>query len=115
MFITALIPILPLDDYVYIGAGANNARLAPMLGVTFIAKLAKSAFEIFLEFTGIMVISAFIHHFFGLSRLEFSLVLFVVFIVLGIVIYKIDWESFAAGVNRLFRRKPTLCRFLVSL
>jgi hypothetical protein len=107
LFVTALIPILPLDDYVYIGAGANRARLAPMLGVTFMAKLAKSAFEIFLEFAGIVAISAFIHHFFGLSRLEFSLVLFVVFVVLGIVIYKVDWEILVARVNKLFGRKPT--------
>ena len=78
-----------------------------MLGVTFVAKLAKSAFEIFLEFAGIVVITRFIHHFFGLSRLEFSLVLFVVFVVLGIVIYKVDWESFVAGANRLFGREPT--------
>ena len=70
LFITALIPILPLDDYVYIGAGANKGRLAPMLGVTFIAKLAKSAFEIFLEFTGIIAISGFIHHFLVLSNIE---------------------------------------------
>ena len=106
LFITALIPILPLDDYVYIGAGANKGRLAPMLGVTFIAKLAKSAFEIFLEFTGIIAISGFIHHFLGLSNLELSIVLLLFFVVLGIAIYKIDWEPFLARANKLFGRKP---------
>jgi membrane protein YqaA with SNARE-associated domain len=106
LFITALIPILPLDDYVYIGAGANKGRLAPMLGVTFIAKLAKSAFEIFLEFTGIIAITKLIHHFLGLSPLEFSIVLLLVFVVLGIAIYKIDWEPIVATANKLFGRKP---------
>jgi membrane protein YqaA with SNARE-associated domain len=106
LFITALIPALPLDDYVYIGAGANSAKLAPMLGVTFIAKLAKSSFEIFLEFTGIVATYKFIHHFLGLSRLDLSILLSVVFVVLGIVIYKVDWEPFVGRGNKLLGRKP---------
>lgn len=104
LFVTALIPILPLDDYVYIGAGANKARLAPMLGVTFLAKLAKSAFEILLEISGIIGIAQF--HFLGLSRLNLSIVLSVVFIVLGVIIYKIDWEPWVNGAARLLRRQP---------
>ncbi len=106
LFITALIPALPLDDYVYIGAGANSARLAPMLGVTFVAKLAKSTFEIFLEFTGIVAITALIHHFFGLTETGLSILLFAVFIVLGIAIYKIDWAPIVAKAKQLFGRKP---------
>jgi hypothetical protein len=103
LFITALIPILPLDDYVYIGAGANGGKLAPMLGVTFLAKLAKSTFEILLEFTGIVGISLLL----GLSSLELSILLSVVFLVLGIVIYKVDWEPFVTGASKLFGREPT--------
>ena len=93
LFVTAFIPGLPLDDYVYIGAGANRARLAPMLGVTFVAKLAKSAVEIFLEFNGILGLSALTRNTFGLSRLELSIILSVFFVVLGIVLYKLDWEG----------------------
>ena len=32
LFVTALIYALALDDYVYLGAGANNAGLVPMQG-----------------------------------------------------------------------------------
>ena len=103
LFITALIPILPLDDYVYLGAGANKAKLAPMLGVTFLAKLSKSAFEILLEFSGILGIFAIGHGklLFGLTRLEFSILLSCVFIVLGVAIYKLDWEKW---LNLFMRR-----------
>jgi hypothetical protein len=93
LFVTALIPVLPLDDYVYIGAGANRAKLAPMLGVTFMAKLLKSAFEILLEFSGIIGIVFYTHRYLGLSRLDLSIALSGVFIVLGIAIYKLDWEK----------------------
>ncbi len=92
LFITALIPVLPLDDYVYLGAGANRARLTPMLGVTFLAKLSKSAFEILLEFSGIIGISLYTRYL-GLSRLDLSIILSVFFIILGIGIYKLDWEK----------------------
>lgn len=93
LFVTAFIPLLPLDDYVYIGAGANKASLAPMLGVTFIAKLAKSAFEISLELSGILEIVNVTKNYLGLSAVELSILFSLFFIVLGIVLYKIDWES----------------------
>lgn len=93
LFVTALIPVLPLDDYVYLGAGANKARLGPMLGVTFLAKLSKSAFEILLEFSGILGFAFYTHRYLGLSRLDLSIVVSIAFIVLGIVIYKLDWEK----------------------
>jgi hypothetical protein len=93
LFITALIPILPLDDYVYLGAGANKARLTPMLAVTFLAKLSKSAFEILLEFSGILGISLVAHRYLGLSGVDLSIILSIFFIVLGIGIYKLDWEK----------------------
>jgi membrane protein DedA with SNARE-associated domain len=102
LFVTALIPALPLDDYVYLGAGANNARLPPMLGVTFLAKLVKSAFEILLELSGIIGISR--YHFLGLSRLDLSIFLSVVFVILGIVIYKVDWEPIANWAGQAFRQ-----------
>ena len=46
VFVAAVVPLLPLDDYIYIGAGAAKTRLAPMFSVTIAAKLIKSAFEI---------------------------------------------------------------------
>jgi membrane protein YqaA with SNARE-associated domain len=106
LFVTALLPVLPLDDYVYIGAGANRGKLAPMLGVTFMAKLAKSAFEILLELSGLLEISKLTHRFLGLSQRDLSIVASVAFVALGIVIYKIDWAPFVSGASKLFRRKP---------
>lgn len=93
VFITAFIPVLPLDDYVYIGAGANKARLPPMLGVTFLAKLAKSEVEILLELGGIIGIIDITRSFLRLSATELSILFSVFFIALGVVLYKIDWES----------------------
>lgn len=106
VFITALLPVLPLDDYVYIGAGANRGKLAPMLGVTFLAKLAKSAFEILLELSGLLEISKLTHRLFGLSRFDLSVVASGAFVVLGIAIYKVDWQPWVARAGRLFGRKP---------
>jgi membrane protein YqaA with SNARE-associated domain len=102
LFVTALIPILPLDDYVYIGAGANSARLAPMLGVTFLAKFTKSAFEILLEFSGILGFSTFTFRYLGLSRLDVSIILSAILLILGVVIYKIDWQRWIDAARRLF-------------
>lgn len=107
LFITALIPALPLDDYVYLGAGANDARLGPMLGVTFIAKLLKSSFEILLEVSGIIGIATLTHRFLGLGRLELSIILSVAFVILGVVIYKVDWEPFVAWGSRRIGRGST--------
>jgi len=107
LFITALLPILPFDDYVYIGAGANRGRLAPMLGVTFIAKLVKSAFEILLELSGLVEITKLTHHLFGLSRLELSIVASGLFLILGVATYKIDWEPLAErAAKRLAPKEP---------
>jgi hypothetical protein len=92
LFVSAFIPVLPLDDYIYIGAGANKAGLAPMLGVTLLAKLAKSAFEIFVEFNGILGISVLTKSVFGVTSVEFSIILSVFFIALGVALYKLDWE-----------------------
>lgn len=105
LFIAALLPLLPFDDYVYIGAGANKGKLAPMLGVTFIAKLAKSALEILLELSGLLEISKLTHHFLGLSRLELSIVASAAFVVLGILTFKLNWESVATKLGRLLGRK----------
>jgi hypothetical protein len=89
VFVTAVVPLLPLDDYIYIGAGAARTRLAPMFGVTIAAKLVKSAFEIALEVYGVLKITSFL----GLRPLDFSLLLTAVFIVLGVFLFKFDWEG----------------------
>jgi hypothetical protein len=93
VFVTAVIPLLPLDDYIYIGAAGTKARMIPMLSVTIAAKLVKSAVEIGLEFLGILGITGITTRYLGLSRVEFSLALTVVFIILGVFLFKYDWGS----------------------
>lgn len=94
LFVTAVVPLLPLDDYIFIGAGASKAKLIPMMSVTVAAKVVKSAVEIALEFFGILNIAYLTRHIFGLSGLELSAILSVVMVVLGVFIFKYDWGRF---------------------
>jgi hypothetical protein len=99
VFITAVIPLLPLDDYIYIGAGAAKTRLLPMLSVTIAAKLIKSTVEIGLEFLGLLRIRSFALHFLRLSNLEFSILLTIVFVILGVLLFKYDWGQILGDPN----------------
>jgi len=99
VFVTGVIPLLPLDDYLYIGAGASRTRLTPMLSATLAAKLLKSAVEIELEFLGVLRFSNFTRHVLHLSPLEFSAVLSVIFVILGIFFFKYDWEGLLGGAK----------------
>ncbi len=99
VFVTAVRPFLPLDDYIYIGAGAAKTRLAPMLSVTVAAKVVKSTFEIGLEFLGILKVAGVTTHFLRISSFEFSILLTVVFILLGIFLFKFDWGRFLGGTK----------------
>lgn len=94
VFITAVIPLLPLDDYIYIAAGAAKSRLAPMVSVTVLAKVVKSAVEIELEFLGILNVAGVARRFFGLSSFDLSVILTIAFVALGIVLFKVDWTRF---------------------
>jgi hypothetical protein len=99
VFVTAVIPFLPLDDYIYIGAGAARTRLAPMLSVTVAAKIVKSTFEIGLEFLGILKVTGLTSRYLRISSFEFSILLTGVFIVLGIFLFKFDWGRFLGGAK----------------
>jgi membrane protein DedA with SNARE-associated domain len=100
VFVTALIPGLPLDDYVYVGAGASSSRLTGMFIVTFLAKVLKGFLEIGLEYAGLGRLYT-ATGLTGLSRLETSILLSVVFLIVGVVFYKVDLEKV---VSRLRRR-----------
>jgi len=104
LFITAVVPLLPLDDYIFIGAGASKGKLTKMTSVTVAAKLVKSAVEIGLEYGGILRIATFTRRYLGLSSLQLSLLLSIVFIVLGIFLFKYDWRRF------LDRKKPAVAQ-----
>lgn len=89
LFFAALIPVLPLDDFIYIGAGATSASILAMSSVTFLAKVIKSAFEVAVEFTILRDLSAFL----GFQRIDVTIVLTGVFVVIGILVYKLDWQA----------------------
>lgn len=98
LFATALLPVLPLDDFIYIGAGASAASLGLMSLVTLLAKLAKSVFEVAVEFTILRDVG----RAFGFNRLDATLALSALFLLIGIGIYKLDWEK---AYRRLRPRK----------
>ncbi len=89
LFVAALLPVFPFDDFVYIGAGATSASLGLMSLVTFTSKLVKSAAEIALEYTVLGDLS----RLFGLHRIDLTLALTAVFVVIGVAAYKVDWEA----------------------
>ncbi|HEV2137381.1 MAG TPA: hypothetical protein VGR53_00900 [Nitrososphaerales archaeon] len=99
LFLTALLPILPLDDFIYIGAGASAASLSLMSLVTLLAKILKSGFEIAIELTLLNNIGKA----FGFQRLDITIVLIAAFLVIGILIYRVDWEKTYQRVRLRFR------------
>jgi membrane protein YqaA with SNARE-associated domain len=91
VFATAIIPAVPLDDYVFIAAGASKAKLRMLISVTFLAKLLKSFIEIGLEVLGLGKV--FNTSLFGMSRLETSIFFSGLFIIAGIAFYRIDFDK----------------------
>ncbi|MDG6901176.1 MAG: hypothetical protein JRM80_04365 [Nitrososphaerota archaeon] len=91
VFVAAVVPLLPVDDYIFIGAGGSKGRILPMMTVTVAAKIVKSAVEIALEFFGIINVAYITRHVLGLSSFEFAVILSAVMVVLGIFIFKYDW------------------------
>ena len=98
LFVTALLPVLPLDDFVYIGAGASSASIGLMTSVTLLAKILKSGFEVALELTILRDLIGV----FGFHRLDITIVLVALFLALGILIYQLDWEEM---YNRIRRKR----------
>ncbi len=96
LFVTALLPVLPLDDFVYIGAGASSASIGLMTSVTLLAKILKSGFEVALELTILRDLIGV----FGFHRLDITIVLVALFLALGILIYQLDWEEMYNRVRR---------------
>ena len=89
LFLTALLPVFPFDDYLYIGAGATSASLGLMSLVTLSAKFVKSGVEVALESTILRDLAAT----FGYHSLNLTIALTAAFIVIGIVVYQVDWEA----------------------
>ncbi|MGC9105288.1 MAG: hypothetical protein ACP5HQ_02535 [Thermoprotei archaeon] len=100
LFITAVLPGLPLDDFLYLWAGALKSNVLKMLSVTLAAKLLKSSLEIPIEYYSLTVLSNVIHvDVFG--SLYAQLALIATFVVLGIVLFVIDWQSIINKVKSM--------------
>ncbi|MGC9227305.1 hypothetical protein [Caldivirga sp.] len=101
--ILAVIPGIPLDDYLYVGTGAAGASLSRLNAYVLLGKLIKSSIEIPIELTLLNTIYNATSTL-GLSRLEFQLTFAVVFTVVGVVLYKLDWWS----IYNWFRRRISI-------
>ena len=99
LFVSALVPIFPLDDFIYIGAGATSVSLGLMAVVTLAAKIVKSGVEIVLEFAVLSDLSGL----FGGHQVELTVALTALFIAIGIVAYRVDWE----GLYRKYWRRES--------
>ena len=89
LFLAALLPVFPFDDFIFIGAGAALASLGAMLLVTLAAKIIKSTVEVAIELAILNEVASV----FDFHRLDVTLALTAVFLVIGIVVYKVDWET----------------------
>ena len=96
LFLAALLPVFPFDDFIFIGAGAALASLGAMLLVTLAAKLIKSTVEVAIELAILNEVASF----FDFRRLDVTLALTAMFLVIGIVVYKIDWEALYVRVTK---------------
>ncbi len=101
--ILAVIPGIRLDDYLYVGTGAAGASLSRLNAYVLLGKLIKSSIEIPIELTLLNTIYNATSTL-GLSRLEFQLTFAVVFTVVGVVLYKLDWWS----IYNWFRRRISI-------
>ena len=89
LFVAALLPVFPFDDYLFIGAGAALASLGAMLLVTLAAKVIKSTVEVAIELAILRELGTV----FNFHQLDITLALTAVFLIIGIVVYKVDWET----------------------
>jgi len=104
LFITAIIPGLPLDDYLYIGGGITRASLIKMLLITVPSKILKSAIEIPIELFGIVKISVITNT----NPLSLSMGLSILFIALGVILIKVDWYSIYEKIAQKLNNRKSI-------
>lgn len=95
LFVAAVLPFLPIDDYIFIGAGATKAPILSLSSVALLAKFFKSAFEVVAILAIIKEVGALFHF----QSLEATLLLAVGFVLLGVIFYSVDWQG-------LYKRVP---------
>lgn len=103
LFVLSIIPFFPFDDYLFLGAGVVRASLLKQLYVALLAKILKSAVEIPLEAAGFITIIHFTRSM-GITELELGIIATIVFIILGIILLKIDLESLYNKLKKFLKR-----------
>lgn len=88
--ILAALPGLPLDDYLYISGGAARINALKLNLYIFLGKLVKSSVEIPIELLLFSALFMGLHRF-GIELTQFQVLMAVLFTVLGVVVFKIDW------------------------
>ncbi|EZQ01813.1 MULTISPECIES: hypothetical protein [Acidianus] len=89
LFILALLPLVPLDDFAFLVGGTAKAPLFRMFKITIGAKIIKSSIEIPIEVFGLIKVAEAI----GVSAFELGIISSISFTVLFIIAYKLDWEE----------------------
>lgn len=106
VIILAAIPGLPLDDYLYIGAGAAVVRPLLLNAYVLLGKLIKSSVEIPIEL--LLFSSLYTALRFSLGLTEFQVVMAVIFTVLAIVMFKVDWVRVYVKLQDRIRYLPRI-------
>ena len=100
-FILSILPIIPFDDYVFLAVGIAKINLAKLFLISIAGKIIKSAIEINIELAGIGLISSLL----DINALEISIISSIVFVILGIIMFKIDWEEILNKGKNFLRDK----------
>ncbi|MCH4815887.1 MAG: hypothetical protein QXY87_12315 [Saccharolobus sp.] len=101
LLILSILPILPLDDYIFLAGGIAKLSVFKMVVVSIISKIIKSAIEISVELAGISLLASVL----GINAFELSLISILVFVLLGILLFKLDWEQLLRKGEKFLREK----------
>ncbi|ADX84077.1 hypothetical protein [Saccharolobus islandicus] len=101
LFILTILPLLPLDDYIFLAGGVARLSVFRMILISIIGKILKSGIEISIELTGISLIASI----FSINEFELSIISIIVFILLGILLFKLDWEEILKRGEKFLREK----------
>lgn len=96
-FVAAMVPVLPLDDFVYMVGGASGMRAKLMGLMAAAAKLIKTVMEVYILEVTIGFISS------ALRLSEFALIaaVSVAGVVAGLLVFALDWEALARRLGLL--------------
>jgi len=106
VIVLAAIPGLPLDDYLYIGAGAAVVSPLRLNAYVLIGKVIKSSIEIPIELLLFSSIYTVFKYSIGLSL--FQVITAVVFTILAIVVFRIDWVRIYTKIQNRIQYLPKI-------